>query len=237
MKTLTDIEVLLMDFERRYGLAVRGAQQLSEAWFNLKLGVVSSSKFDEACAKKGTATRDTYLAELVAQVCTGVIEEVNAKQMEWGRDHEDAARSSYELATGTVIAPVTFVFKDNSFRVGCSSDGFSGKVKPAEIKAPWKTANYIKFLTMGDLKGEWKYQTQGTLWVCDADEMDIAMFDPRMKAKPFHYLTVEKDPEFQKKFDDAIPELIHDMDKILASIGVKFGSHWIRIAQKLQESA
>lgn len=235
MKTLADIDKTLHAFEKKFGLTVRGAQQLSESWFHMKLGVPSASNASRGVSKKGTATRNTYLCQLVAQVCTGVIEEMNFKQMEWGRQHEDAARSSYEFANSVKISPLSFVFKDDTFRVGCSPDGIISPTKGCEIKCPWDSTNYVKFLLGDEVKSEWEWQNQFTLWVMGADEWDMTQFDPRMKTRPLHTVTVKRDADKQKKLDDDIPELLLDMDKMLSQLGVKFGDHWLGLAKK-QES-
>ena len=51
MKTLKQIDQLLSDFEKRYSLNVRGCEQGSAAWFNMKLGVISASNASRAVAK------------------------------------------------------------------------------------------------------------------------------------------------------------------------------------------
>lgn len=232
MKTLTEIDKTLHAFERKFGLTVRGAEQLSEPWFQMKLGVISASNASRAVAKKGTATRHSYLCELIAEVCTGVIEEMNFKQTEWGKQHEKAARSSYEFANNVKMQPLSFVFKDENFRTGCSPDGLVTATKGSEIKCPFDSANYIKFLLNDEVKAEWEWQNQFTLWVMGAAEWDVVQFDPRMKTKPLHFMTAKPDLDKQKKLDDDIPELILSMDQMLASIGVKFGSQWEMIAEK-----
>lgn len=234
MKTLAEIDKTLQLFEKKFGLNVRGAQQRSESWFHMRLGVVTGSCFSDAVAKKDSATRATYMAELVAAICTGVIEELDFKQTNWGLENEDAARSSYEWASGQKVTPLGFVFKDDTFRVGCSPDGAVFPLYPTEIKCPWVSANYVKFLTAGIQKAEWKWQNQGTLWVLDADEMDVTHYDPRMKVKPLHTVVVKKDLEMQKKLDDMIPEFVLDLDKMLAQIGITFGEQWLRIAKKAE---
>lgn len=233
MSKLASYDKILRDFEKQFGLEVRNARQNSERWLEMKLGVISASNAHKAVAKKGTETRNTYLCELVAEVCTGVIEELNFKETEWGKQHEDAARSSYEFSTGQHMTPLTFVFRDGTFRTGCSPDGvILGTLKPSEIKCPWDSTNYVKFLMDGTQKSQWNWQNQMTMWVMDASEMDVTQFDPRMKIRPIHTLIVERDKEDQKKLDDMIPELIFDMDKMLKEIGVEFGEQWKRIAQK-----
>lgn len=227
MKTLDNVQKLLQDFDQKYGIGLATAQQGSDAWFRAKLGVISASRASEAVAGKKTATRLSYLAELVSEVCTGVIEEVNAKALAWGKDHEDAARSLYEFESDILLVQVPFVFRDGTYRVGCSPDGLCPQ-KPAEIKCPWDTTNYIKFLVEGIVKPDWKWQNQFTMWVLEAGEIDVAMYDPRMKTKPGHRVTVLRDPEMQKQLDDTIPELVLDMDAMLKKIGVKFGEQWTR---------
>lgn len=233
MNNLAMYDKILREFEKKFGVEARNVRQGTDRWLEIKLGVISASNASRAVAKKGTETRNTYLCELVSEVCTGVIEELNFKQTEWGKSHEDAARSSYEFSTSQHMTRLGFVFKDISFRTGCSADGIIAALnKPSEIKCPWDSANYVKFLTQGTQKPEWVWQNEMTMWVMGADEMDVTHFDPRMKARPIHTLTISRDPEKQKKLDDDIPELIHDMDKMLKEIGVEFGEQWFRLSSK-----
>lgn len=232
MKTLADIDGLLSEWERRFALPGRNVEQLSEPWFQLRLGLITASNASRAVSKKGTQTRNTFLCELIAAVCTGVVEELNFKQTDWGKQHEIAARSSYEFANDIKIIRTPFVFKDNTFRIGCSPDGFTTPTKGTEIKCPWDSTNYIKFLLGDEVKTEWAWQNEFSMWVTGAEEWDLTFFDPRMKTRPMHTITVWRDPERQAKLNDAIPELIHDMDLLLAEIGVKFGDQWKRIAAK-----
>lgn len=232
MKTLEEINQNLESFEKKFGMPVIGAQQGSVAWLSLKLGVLSGSNASKIVAKKDSETRFTYMADLVAEVCTGVMEEMNFKQMEWGKAHEDAARSHYEFSSGDKINQILFAFKDSTFREGCSPDGILDSPKGVEIKCPWDSANYIKFLVSDKIKTEWQWQNQFNMRVTGADKWDFVQFDPRMKKRPIKIFTVERDDEKQKTFDDAVPQFIHDMDKMLADIGIGFGEQWLRVAHK-----
>ena len=73
MKTLKQIDSLLKKFEKKYKFTIAGADQGSEEWFKLKLGVLSASNANKIVAKVGTQTRATYMSELIAQVVTGVM--------------------------------------------------------------------------------------------------------------------------------------------------------------------
>lgn len=228
MKTQSQINSLLENFEKNFGTSVLGAKQGSEEWFNLKLGVISASNASKVVAKKDSETRNTYMMELIAQICTGDQEDLNSKYLEWGNQFEAAARSSYEFESGLNIIQVPFVFKDERFREGCSPDGIVNDTKGVEIKCPYNAVHYVKFLSDDKIKPEYVWQYQFTMRVMGADEWDFVQYHPNMKTKPLKILTVKKDLEKQKQLDDCVPQFIEDMDSILKKIGVKFGDQWTR---------
>lgn len=232
MKTLKEIEKLNKEFTKRFGLEINGFEQGSPEWRAVKLGVLSASNASKIVAKKGSQTRATYMAELVGQVATGLMKELSAKPLEWGKSHEDAARSAYEFQTDTKIEETLFIFKDKDFRAGCSPDGLIlSKNRGAEIKCPYNTENYIQFLVNEKIKPEYEWQCQFSMWVSDAGSWDYGNYDPRMKKMPLKFITIDRDSEKQKKLDDSIPEFILEMDKMLASIGIGFGDHWKDLAK------
>lgn len=224
----------IKSFQDKFGSDVILGEQGSEAWLQSRLGVITASEVSKAVAKVGTDTRNTYLCQLVAEVATGMVEEINSKYMEWGKLHEGSARAAYEFANDCEIQEVGFIFKDDSFREGASIDGFvAGQNKLVEIKAPYNPTNYIKFLMQDKIKAEYMWQYQYQMRVTGAEVADFVQYDPRMTVKPFKALTVEIDPEYQTKFDELIPAFISDMDKALKDLGISFGDHWRRLAVKL----
>jgi hypothetical protein len=230
MKTLGEINQTLSSFSQKYNIPVNDVSQGSEAWSKLKLGVISASNASKVVAKKDSDTRLTYMAELVAQISTGIMEEINSKYLDWGNQQEAAARSSYVFAHDCALVELPFVFRDESFREGCSPDALLGDgSKGIEIKCPYNSVHYIKFLTEDKIKPEYVWQYQYTLRVLDADTWDFVQYDPRMKKKPMHIVTVKRDEEKQKTFDDLIPAFIEDMDSMLAKVGIKFGEQWERV--------
>lgn len=232
MKTPPYVNALLDIFADQYGIDIANAQQGSTAWYQLKLGVISASNASKAVAKKDSETRASYMAELGAQVATGLMEEINSRHLDWGNDHEDAARAMYEFTTGNKVVELPFVFKDSSFRAGCSPDGIVSESKGMEIKCPSNSANYMKFLTDDKIKSEYVWQAQFTLWVMDADQWDFVQYDPRFQRNPMKVLTLERDEEKMKTLDDAIPQFISDMDRMLGRAGFEFGQHWARLTEQ-----
>lgn len=232
MKTISEIGANLEEFEKKFGLNVINAVQGSGIWMQMKLGVISASNASKAIAKVDSDTRLTYMSELVAQVCTGIQDEISSKYLDWGSEHEMSARAAYEMKTGLTVNPICFVYKDSSYRTGCSPDGIVSSTKGVEIKTPYNASHYVKFLCEDKIKPEYVYQYQFTLWVMDAEEWDFCQYHPFMQKKPLKILTVKKDEEIHKKFDDLIPLFIQDMDKMLAKIGIEYGEQWKRLSNK-----
>lgn len=226
MKTLSEINSTLKEFEKAYGISAIEAQQGSHAWHTVKLGVVSASNAAKVVAKRDSETRYTYLCELVAQVCTGEVKEFSSPETQWGKDHEGAARSTFEFNSGKTITELPFVFRDETFREGCSPDGIVDEKKGIEIKCPFNSVHYVKFFDEDRIKPEYLWQAQFTMRVLNAGEWEFGQFDPRMKKSPFKSVIVPRDEEMQKKLNDLVPEFLADMDAVLAKIGVKFGDQW-----------
>lgn len=225
MKTLSKITETLKQFEGTYGIDIVNAEQGSEAWLKAKLGVISASNISKVVAKKDSETRATYMAELVAQVCTGDQEELNSKALDWGRAHEAAARSSYEFAADCKIEQVPFVFKDENFREGASPDGLLG-LKGLELKCPYNAVHYVKFFCNDKIKKEYEWQANYCMRILGAMEWDFVQYHPNMRVNPIKILTLEIDEEKQKTLDDAVPQFIHEMDGMLEKLGVEWGSQW-----------
>lgn len=233
MITLKQIENQVKTFQDQFGTDIIAAPQGSAAWLQTRLGVITASEVSKAVAKFGSETRNTYMCQLVAEVASGVIEDINTKYMDWGKMHEAAARSKYEFEHDVEIETVGFIFKDETFREGASVDGVIRPQKRiVEIKCPYNSTNYIKFLVEDKIKAEYQWQYQYQMRVTGAEVADFVQYDPRMTVKPIKVLTVERDPEYQKKFDELIPQFISDMDTMLEMIGVKYGSQWKRLNNK-----
>lgn len=233
MKKLAEIENQIKTFQDRFGTDIIRAEQGSLAWLQTRLGVITASEVSKAVAKLGSETRNTYMCQLVAEVATGMVEEINSKYLDWGKMHERAARASYEFANDCEIKNVGFIFKDDTFREGASLDGIIEKQnKLVEIKCPYNPTNYVKFLVEDKIKAEYMWQYQFQMRVTGAEIADFVQFDPRMQASPFKSLTVERDDEYQNKFNDLIPAFISDMDAMLKTVGIEFGDQWKRLAHK-----
>ncbi len=222
---MRDFEQELASFEPILGFNPVLVEQGSDEWLNMRLGVVTASKADCFLAGKDTCKRATYLSELVAQVCTGLPEEVSCKILQWGNAYEEEAKFEYAIKTLEPVDEIPFIYKDKAMCFGCSPDGICNDYG-LELKCPWTSKVFIEFVCSKKIKPEYIKQCQFSMWVSGLDKWDFAVFDPRMKHKKLHYVTLEKDQKMIDKFEEAAVDFINDMNEMLLKMGVSFGDQW-----------
>lgn len=200
--------------------------QGSSEWLKMKLGVISASNVHKAIAKKGTDTREGYISELVGQIATREMPQIDGQALRWGTENEASARSAYELATNFDVEEVAFIYGPDK-RTGVSPDGLSNKrTRGLEIKNPWTTKVHIDFLLMDKIKLEYQYQVQFSLFVSGLEIWDFCSYDKRMLSNQLKIMPIERDVKMMERFTNDIGEFILDMDKALDKLGLVYGSQW-----------
>lgn len=209
-------------------LDILNCDQGSDAWRSAKIGVISASNISNVLAKKGTATREGYISDLIAQIATGVMPEIDGPSLRWGKENESSARSAYEFANDVTIEQVGFIYgKDR--RIGASPDGIiSNKKHGIEIKCPFTSKVHVDFLLMDKIKLEYIYQVQFSMFVTRFDTWDFCSYDGRMKKDLLKIHTIEKDMAMMDRFENECGEFILEVDKGLSKLGLKFGDQWER---------
>jgi exodeoxyribonuclease (lambda-induced) len=207
-------------------LDITNHPQGSLEWLQSKMGVISASNVSKVLAKKGTETRAGYISELVAQIATGEMPELNAKAMEWGKAQEGVAREAYAFTREVKVQEAGFIYgKDR--RVGCSPDGLMmDQLKGLEIKCPFTSKVHVDFLAMDKIKKEYLDQVQFSLWVTGFETWDFCSFDPRFKKNMLKIHTIERDQSAMERFDNDVPEFIKEMDAVMSKLGLEWGSQW-----------
>lgn len=211
----------------KFGFDGGEVEQGTEQWHKMRSGVITASRVHDIIKKgrtKGSysAARQSYMNELIAQVCTGLLpDEMTAKQVMWGKENEPKAIDLYDAFDDKDISQISFIYGHN-MRCGVSPDALVGDNGGLEIKCPWTTSQYIDQILGGEPKPEYLTQMQYSMWLTGREFWDFANYDPRMKKKNLHVVRHEPDLELFKVFDDEIPKFIEDMDKALNSIGFTF---------------
>jgi len=176
-----------------------------------------------------SATRQTYMNELIASVATGLLpEEIKAKPLQWGKDNEDDANEAYSAATFESVEAVAFIYQDKTMRAGCSPDGLiTGEEKGLELKCPWSSSVWIDFAKDGYIKPEEIIQCQFSMMITDYKEWGFAKFDPRnINCKKLHHVVIKRDEKVIAELRAGLASFIKDMDVALKSLGMSFGMQW-----------
>lgn len=195
--------------------------QGGEEWHQLRLGKATASRIADVVARTKTgvsASRETYMAELIAERLTGVqAESYTSAAMQWGTEKEADAKSAYEYLINDVIEPADFIPHPTISMSGASPDGFVGQYGLIEAKCP-QTSTHIDTLLRGQVPGKyltqmlWQMACTGRAWC------DFVSFDPRM---PEHMqLFVRRIP----RDDVKIKQLEKDVVEFLAELDTKLNN-------------
>ena len=180
-----------------------------------------------------SSARNNYLLELIAEVATGQAKEQGEfKQTQWGHEYENHARQIFAFHVGLPVLEAPFIYGNDSMRFGASPDGIADDQSGIEIKCPWTTPVYLDFLLNGEIKQDYIDQVQFSMFVTNLPYWHFANYDPRMKVRAFHAVTIERDEAKMKTFEDAVGQMTYDMDRALESIGLSFGDQWPILANK-----
>ncbi|WP_288075062.1 lambda exonuclease family protein [Pseudomonas sp.] len=215
------------------GVNVYDMEQGTEEWLRHRAGVITASRAHDIIKSgrsgKSSESRATYMLELIAQVCTGLVpESASFKQAEWGHENEPLAREAYEALEFVSVNQCGLIYRDESLRCAISPDGILDD-RGLEIKNPFTSQVHIATLLDGKIKPEYVTQCQYSLWVTGLDRWDFVSFDWRVRGKPENRLVVipqYRDAEMMARFDEEIPKFISEMDEALERLGFKFFDQW-----------
>lgn len=187
--------------------------QRSDEWYAARIGKLTASGFDKVLCD-GTG-RKTYMLKLAAERLTGISQDgYTNSAMEWGQQTEEAARNYYTQVFGEV-QEVGFVEKDDW--VGASPDGLIDTDGLLEIKCPNSTT-HIENILAEKMPTKYRPQVQGQLWVTERQWCDFVSFDPRVQARPFLRVRIERDDSYISKLASAVEEFVKELKELLERI-------------------
>lgn len=201
-------------------------KQGSPEWRQLRLGVITGSKFKDVLAEGKGKTRASYMRKLAAEILTGETEEsFQSEYMDWGTATEPQARAMYELKTGNIVSEVAFI-KHDSQNIGVSPDGiimpdirdYEEKMDLVEFKCPKSTTQIETYLS-GKMPTCHIPQVQGQMWVAGADWCDFVSFDPRINgAAGWFYTRVDRDDAYIKMLQEKVFKFEDELNKLIKTL-------------------
>ena len=205
-------------------MKIHNVEQGTEAWFDLRLGMPSASKFKDIVTPKGkaSASGEKYMYELLAERLSGKrIETFKSQWMQRGNDLEPEAATVFEFQTDLTCREVGFVTNDDE-TVGCSPDRLVDGVG-LEIKCP-SPAVHVKYLaeraSNGKMPSEYYAQVQGTMWLMDFDRYYFMSYHPEL---PNLIMEVKRDDDFIAGLSAAVEKLLEDLTLNFGKIVTMYG--------------
>lgn len=186
-------------------------EQRSEAWYALKVGRISGTKFSALAAGLETDTFKSLITDLAGELITGEIEETYSNAiMERGIEMEPEARREYESIYETTVTECGFITpdEDNEFYewIGISPDGLT-EDGMTEFKCPIRKT-HLNYIIKGTLPSEYRHQVQGQLFVTGLPYCDFMSYYPKMK--PF-IIRVYPDTELFRFYEERLRIVIKEV--------------------------
>lgn len=201
MSSLFDVVAAMTapDYDSQMVKAIPQGNQRTPEWYEARRGKFTSSEIwklvteprSKAAKEAGelSQTAESYIMEVYAEIITGVSADSSSASMQWGIDHEDAAKQVYTSRTNKEIIPCSFI-EFNQF-TGGSPDGLIAETGMIEIKCPYNSGVHAKNLinsknTALDFKANYKeyyWQVQSNLMVTGRAWCDFVSYDPRFPEK------------------------------------------------------
>jgi putative phage-type endonuclease len=152
-------------------------EQGSEAWFNIRLGKITASHFQDVQAGGQGKTRAKYMKQLRAERIYGVRagSDYSNKHMDRGTELEPEALDFYENSTFSVVDRVGFV-EVNEW-MGISPDGLIADDGGLELKCPM-LLTHLEYLEKGTLPSAYKWQVHGSMMATGRKWWDFVSYHP-----------------------------------------------------------
>lgn len=194
----------------------------TEAWAQARLGRVTASRIADVVARTKTgwgASRDNYMADLIAERLTGVAAEgYKSQAMQWGSDTERQARVFYELIEGATVVDGGYLDHPTIAMAGASPDGFIGDDGLVEIKCPL-TKTHIETLRGGRVNGAYAKQMQWQMACTGRAWCDFISFDPRMPEDLRMFVQrVPRDDTAIAELEAAVVDFLAELNGVLADL-------------------
>jgi len=166
--------------------------QGSPEWLQSRAGVITASRFKDACdTLKSGAPSDKQAKYMwlviMERIAKSPLDDVFVTwQMKRGTELEPIARAAYEAETGELIEQSGIVLTDDRV-FGYSTDGFVGSEGLIEIKCPSACDKLGAIWTSPqDAESEYIDQINGGLWITGRKWCDLVVFCPWLESVGKH---------------------------------------------------
>lgn len=200
--------------------------QGTDDWQALRLGKVTASRLADLMARTRNgwgASRQNYMAELVAERLTGVkTEGFSNAAIKWGLEMEPQAREAYSFFADVDVAQTGFVDHPKIAMTGASPDGLVGDAGLVEIKCPL-TATHIETLLTASVREKYLFQMQWQMACTGRQWCDFVSYDPRMPERMRYFCQrVPRNDRLIADLEREVSEFLREVADKVAALQAKY---------------
>jgi len=186
-----------------------------EEWLNSRIGKITGSRLKDIVTKRGAGKKIGFY-ELIAERLG--IPAGSENPMDRGTRLESEAVEAFEKETNKKVDAGLYIWvRDDNENIAISPDGVIGKTEALECKCLSSARHIEAFLTQ-QVPSEYEFQKLQYFIVNDKlKTLYFAFYDPRLLAKPFFYLTIQrKDLEEEiKQYLEYQKQTLKEVDEIV----------------------
>lgn len=204
------------------------AAQGSEAWLKLRLGKATGSRISDIVAKPRSgsgpsASRETYLAQLVCERLTGAVQDgYKSAAMLRGTEVEPKARDAYSFYSGWDVQQVGFTPHPTIGMSGCSVDGVVGDDGIVEFKCP-DSKEHIAALRGKPISGAYMTQMMWEMACTGRHWCDWVSFDDRLPESMCLFVKrVPRDNARIRELEIEVIKFLAEVDATVAELRARY---------------
>ena len=193
-----------------------GFEQNTDAWFDAKAGVPSSSHYDEIVTTKGEPSKsaEAYMHKLAGEHIVGIDQDgYMSWDMKRGLEMQPKAERFFEYTHDVKLEHPAMCYLDERKDRLCSPDGLMPEIG-LEIKCP-KMHTHVGYLMAGVLPYKYFQQVHGSMYITGYSHWWFMSFYPDLP--PFE-IKVRRNEKFisalAKELDKFIDELVKTIRRL-----------------------
>ena len=200
--------------------------QRTAEWFEARTGCLTASSVADILPslkqlksgeikKTYREAREKLMNIIIAERVSGnARDNYTSAAMQWGIDHEDDARTAYEVHTGNLLELTGFIPHPTVKYLGASPDGLIDDDGILEIKCP-NPATHIGYLRGGVVPEEYRPQVLLQLVVTGRKWCDFVSYDPRAKELAFFCVRWTPTQEERDALLEECKKFLEETEKVL----------------------
>jgi hypothetical protein len=192
--------------------------QLSDEWFQCRIGIPSASCFSKVVTSKGEPSKQArdYAYTLAGErIIDSKVETHQSAAMLRGVEMEEEARQLFELMTGYTVRQTGIIYPDENKQYSCSPDGIIDEIEEGlEIKSPL-LHTHVGYLIAGKLPVDYVQQVQGSMLITGFKAWHFFSYYPGMP--PLH-LKVNRDETFIGKLKEQLDQFCGLVDRTVEQL-------------------